>query len=135
MFVVFEEVTHQFRLVVARYGTDRNRHDDRGCMEVIVNQNRLLVTAHDSHITEERRIEEKMIEVDDRLTHRYEALKTYLQHNNWNMIIQMSGQVSELAGKLWLMEQRLQDVKQINEQFARIQVHIDRIEATEEKGK
>ena len=93
--------------------------------------NRLLVTAHDSHITEERRIEEKMIEVDDILSSRYSDLKIDLGASNWNAVILTTSRIAECAGQLWLMDQRLQDVKQINEQFARIQIHIDRIEATE----
>ena len=99
----------------------------------MTNPNRLLVTALDSHITEERRIEEKMIEVDDLLSHQFEDLKTDMAFSNWNAVMLTSRRIAETAGQLWLMNQRLQDVKQINEQFARIQAHIDRIKATEEK--
>ena len=93
--------------------------------------NRLLVTDHDSHITEERRIEEKMVEVDFLLTERLNDLQTDLSYKNWNAVVLTTSRIAEKAAQLWLMEQILQDVKHINEQFARIQAHIDRIEATE----
>ena len=95
------------------------------------NPNRLLVTPMDSHITEQRRIEEKMIEIDDLLSIQFEDLKTDLAFSNWNAVMLTTRRMGESAGQLWLLDQRLQDVKQINEQFARIQAHIDRIEATD----
>lgn len=137
MLMVLRDDAHQFSLVVASNGTDRSHHDGCRCLQVgeflMTNSNRLLVAAQESHITEERRIEEKMIETDDLLSYQFEDLKTDMAFSNWNAVILTSRRIAETAGQLWLLDQRLQDVKQINEQFARIQAHIDRIEATDEE--
>ena len=93
--------------------------------------NRLLVTDHDSHITEERRIEEKMLELDYKLEDEVMQLEITIDQQRWNDSIITSRNIQRLASDMFILSRRLEDVKQINEQFARIQAHIDRIEATE----
>ena len=133
VFVVFKEATYQFRLVVARHGIDRSRKYDRGRMEFVINPNRLLVTEHDSHITEERRIEEKMIEIQDSLIREYESQSELIDVGQWHKLIASTRAIESGCQQQYILQARLQDVRQINATFARIQGHIDRIEATEEK--
>ena len=94
--------------------------------------NRLLVTDHDSHITEERRIEEKMIELDYAIERDIEHLENCHQSQGWNDAIITTRLIQQHASDMLILSRRLEDVKQINATFARIQAHMDRIEATEE---
>ena len=96
-----------------------------------MNKNRLLVTMHDSHITEERRIEEKMLELDYKLESEVTQLEITIEQQRWNDVVITSRIVQQLASDMFTLSRRLEDVKEINEQFARIQEHIDRIEATD----
>ena len=96
--------------------------------------NRLLVTSHDSHITEERRIEEKMISTEDAMFRTYLEMDAAVAGRDWHALLMNTRTIQQNVSDLWVMERRLQDVRHINKQFERIQSHIDRIEATEETG-
>ena len=98
----------------------------------MANPNRLLVTEHDSHITEESRIEDKMIEIQNEIFREYELQSTFIDHLEWHKVIHSTRAIESRCQQMYILTTRLQDVKQINATFARIQEHIDRIEATEE---
>lgn len=93
-----------------------------------MNINRMLVTPHDSHITEQRRIEDKIEEGKKRLRGLASQLDEELYDCRW---LDASDTARTMALTTDYMEKlncRLTDVNGINEQFRRIQVHIDRIE-------
>ena len=97
----------------------------------MANINRKFVMPTDSHITEERRIEDAMIELDDSISKSLENLHSYLGYHDWANSARMARQVASFASEIWILDQRLQDVKQLNAQYERIQEQMERIEATE----
>ena len=123
-------LVHRDRVSGSTCVTDLDGESDH-----MVNVNRLCVMPTDSHITEERRIEEAMIELDDSISTSLENLHAYLGIHDWVNSARMARQVASYSSEIWIMDQRLQDVKQINEQYERIQAHIDRIEATAEQSR
>ena len=129
--MVCHEDEYGISMVVEGYGTHSNPHYGSSRSEVVMNQNRLLVTMHDSHITEERRIEEKLLEIDYKMEDEFENLSGYHNQMRWNDVIITTRIIQQLASDCFVLSRRLEDVKQINATFSRIQVHIDRIEATE----
>ena len=100
----------------------------------MTNPNRLLVVEQESHITEERRIEDKMFETQGYIIAEYERQSELIDDCEWGLLIKSTRKIETWSQSQALMQTRLQDVKQINATFARIQAHIDRIEATEEKS-
>ena len=99
-----------------------------------MNPNRLLVTMHDSHITEERRIEEKMQEIECKIEDEMLRLDDHVVGWMWNDVIITTRLIQQHASDMFVLNRRWTDVKEINSTFARIQAHIDRIEATEEES-
>ena len=95
-----------------------------------MNVNRLYVMPTDSHITEERRIGEEMDRQDKLISSALDNLHAYLGIHDWRGAARMAGEIAKLSSDIWIMDQRWQDVKQINEEYARIQKHINRIEET-----
>jgi hypothetical protein len=94
-----------------------------------MNINRMLVAPGESHTTEERRIEEKMADGIRHLKRLTVQLDEELYGCEWEearLTAQKIAAHTQYMGKLNI---RLTDVQGINAQFARIQTHIDRIEA------
>jgi uncharacterized protein YicC (UPF0701 family) len=94
-----------------------------------MNINRMLVTPHDSHITEQRRIEDKIEEGKKRLRGLASQLDEELYDGRWLDASDTARTMALTTDYIEKLTYRLTDVQDINEQFRRIQVHIDRIEA------
>lgn len=94
--------------------------------------NRLFVVPTDSHITEERRIEEAMEELARDVAMHNRSLQLEISNQDWSAVAATGRELHSTSYHMWLLDQRLQDVKQIIEQFNRINAHIERIENTEE---
>lgn len=90
--------------------------------------NRLLVTAGDSHITEQRRIEEEICRCRTKLEEITIDLAVAIEDRAWDAAGGIALRIEKGTDYLQILEYRLEDVVGINEQFARIQVHIDRLE-------
>jgi hypothetical protein len=94
------------------------------------NINRLFVMPTDSHITEERRIEEAIVDEVHCLEVERMNLEGSIRTQHWADVAKHATKVRQHASQIWIYDQRLQDVVDINAQYARIQAHIDRIEET-----
>lgn len=101
-----------------------------GESDVMVNINRLFVMPTDSHITEERRIEEAIVKEVQCLEVERMNLEGAIRTQNWASVAKHARLIRGHASQIWIWDQRLQDVVDINKQYARIQEHIDRIEET-----
>ena len=96
----------------------------------MTNPNRLFVTEHDNHITEERRIRDKMKTELEVLRVIFADLNQDCKDENWRMAAKEAERVRQKTSYLWILDQRLQDVVELNETFSKIQAHTDRIEET-----
>ena len=94
------------------------------------NPNRLFVMPTDSHITEERRIEEAIAEHVQLLVAYRVGFNDSLRNQHWSDVARYCRLMRDKASEIWILDQRLQDVVDINKQYARIQEQIDRIEST-----
>lgn len=99
------------------------------CVEVCdMNVNRMLVTEHDSHVTEERRIQDKIADGVRRLKNLTARLDEELYDHRWSDASETARRIASITDYVQKLEYRLKDVVDINAQFARIQEHIDRLE-------
>jgi hypothetical protein len=94
--------------------------------------NRLFVMPTDSHITEERRIEEAMEDLAREIAMHNKSLQAEICNQDWHAVAATGRELHAASYHMWSLDQRLQDVKQIIEQFGRINEHMYRIENTEE---
>jgi hypothetical protein len=94
------------------------------------NPNRMFVTEHDSHITEERRIEERIVKCVEELESLRIGMEDALREQDWIAVSLKCRSMRDLSSQIWIFDQRLQDVVEINKQFARIDAHMERIEKT-----
>lgn len=94
-----------------------------------MNVNRLLVVPTDSHVTEERRIEDRMVEMKRDIRKHTQSMRSELTNSDWVAAGRSATAIRDLTSEMWVMDQRLQDVKDINAQFARLQEHTDRLDA------
>ena len=93
------------------------------------NVNRMLVTEHQSHTTEERLIEDKMQDGIKTLKNLATELDEMLFAGQWGEAGYVAKHIGTATDYMAKLAYRLEDVKGINAQFARIQEHIDRLEA------
>lgn len=98
-----------------------------------MSSNRMFVANGQSHITEERLIEDKMQTGIVKLKKLTAELDEYLYDHKWESAGSTARNIGCITDYMARMEYRLHDVVQINAQFERIQEHIDRIEATEKQ--
>lgn len=93
------------------------------------NVNRMLVTEHQPHTTEEREIEDEIESCMRKLRNHTARLDDCLFNEDWKNAGDWANGIVRLTEYVIQLEYRLVDVKAINAQFERIQTHIDRIEA------
>ena len=96
-----------------------------------MSSNRMFVALGESHITEQRLIEEKMRDGVKRLRTLAAGLDECLFISDWDDASKIARRIIEAADYMHRLNNRLEDVKDINKSYASIQAHIDRIEATE----
>ena len=95
--------------------------------------NRLLVMPTDSHITEERRIEEKLNRGWTLLRKLTAELDELLYQGEWGDASAKAREIAITTKYMERLEYRMNDVKSINDQFKRIDEQIERIESLKEK--
>jgi len=93
------------------------------------NINRMLVAPEQSHTTEQRLIEDKMVEGIKSLKSQTSQLDDELFGGDWESARKTAHTISVCCEYMATLSYRLEDVKGINAQFARIQAHIDRLES------
>lgn len=93
-----------------------------------MSSNRMLVENSESHITEQDRLEKKIADGDLSLMRHMEALNAELFNSDWEAAAVTARTISVCVEYMAMLERRLEDVVDINAQFARIQEQVDRIE-------
>jgi hypothetical protein len=90
--------------------------------------NRLLVTSDESHITEQRRIEDEIELSEATMDMLTTELGELLDDREWEQAGRIANRIEKGTDYIQLLEYRLEDVIDINAQLARIQGQVDRIE-------
>jgi len=88
----------------------------------------MLVENGESHITEQDRLEKKINDGIFILQHHATSLDNHLFGRDWGNAGAEARKIAAVTDYMELLERRLEDVEDINAQFARIQEQFDRIE-------
>ena len=94
-----------------------------------MNKNRLLVVEGDSLITEQRRIEKEVARCHLYMSTLATELVQMVTGGEWESAGGIAHRIEKGTDYIQLLNYRLDDVRDINSTFERIQVQVDRIEA------